>query len=100
MLCTLVMYGTTFTMSSRYTRKTVSRGKGILASARRSMSERRRLAPRGAAPNAARRVVFAAFVTLLALAIGVAPRPARAGDPFEIQVYDGTANTPGVFGLE
>lgn len=25
---------------------------------------------------------------------------ARAGDPFEIQVYDGTANAPGVFGLE
>jgi hypothetical protein len=28
-----------------------------------------------------------------------APR-ARAGDPFEIQVYDGTANAPGVPGLE
>ncbi len=26
--------------------------------------------------------------------------PARAGDPFEIQVYDGTANPPGVPGLE
>ncbi len=25
---------------------------------------------------------------------------ARAGDPFEIQVYDGTADAPGVFGLE
>jgi hypothetical protein len=27
-------------------------------------------------------------------------RPASAGDPFEIQVYDGTANAPGVPGLE
>jgi hypothetical protein len=27
-------------------------------------------------------------------------RDARAGDPFEIQVYDGTANPPGAFGLE
>jgi hypothetical protein len=26
--------------------------------------------------------------------------PARAADPFEIQVYDGTANDPGKFGLE
>ena len=26
--------------------------------------------------------------------------PARAADPFEIQVYDGTANAPGAFGLE
>jgi hypothetical protein len=26
--------------------------------------------------------------------------PARAGDPFEIQVYDGTADAVGVFGLE
>jgi hypothetical protein len=28
------------------------------------------------------------------------PRRALAVDPFEIQVYDGTANAPGVFGLE
>lgn len=28
------------------------------------------------------------------------PSEARAGDPFEIQVYDGTANAPGVAGLE
>jgi hypothetical protein len=63
------------------------------------MSGRRRLAPRAARPNAARRVL-AAFAWLLAPAIALAPRPARAGDPFEIQVYDGTANTPGVFGLE
>ena len=28
------------------------------------------------------------------------PAPARAVDPFEIQVYDGTANPPGVPGLE
>src|SRR5260221_7706185 len=30
----------------------------------------------------------------------VVAREARATDPFEIQVYDGTANKPGVFGLE
>jgi hypothetical protein len=35
--------------------------------------------------------------TLLAL---LSPRVALAGDPFEIQVYDGTANAPGVPGLE
>ena len=28
------------------------------------------------------------------------PQIARAVDPFELQVYDGTANAPGVFGLE
>jgi hypothetical protein len=46
-----------------------------------------------------KRSTFAAclLVSLLALA---RPRPARAGDPFEIQVYDGTANAPGVPGLE
>jgi hypothetical protein len=37
----------------------------------------------------------AAAVVLLGAA-----RPARAVDPFEIQVYDGTANAPRVFGLE
>jgi hypothetical protein len=31
---------------------------------------------------------------------GVLAGSARAADPFEIQVYDGTANPPGVFGLE
>src|ERR1700683_4475092 len=35
-----------------------------------------------------------------ALAIAAAATPARAVDPFEIQVYDGTANAPGVPGLE
>jgi hypothetical protein len=30
----------------------------------------------------------------------LASRPARATDPFEIQVYDGTSNAPGVPGLE
>ncbi len=30
----------------------------------------------------------------------VAAEPSRPGDSFEIQVYDGTANAPGVFGLE
>jgi len=36
----------------------------------------------------------------LALAVLLLARSARAVDPFEIQVYDGTADTPGVFGLE
>jgi len=35
-----------------------------------------------------------------ALALLGAAAPARAADPFEIQVYDGTANAPGVPGLE
>ncbi|HEX8790625.1 MAG TPA: hypothetical protein VF765_06710 [Polyangiaceae bacterium] len=41
--------------------------------------------------------------TVPALALSVlllATGTARAGDPFEIQVYDGTANPPGVPGLE
>jgi len=41
--------------------------------------------------------VAALAVCLSAL---LAPRAARALDPFEIQVYDGTANAPGAFGLE
>ena len=45
---------------------------------------------------AMRRALLASLAALLALA----PRAARAGDPFEIQVYDGTANGPGVPGLE
>ncbi len=32
--------------------------------------------------------------------MGLGGRDARAGDAFEIQVYDGTANAPGLFGLE
>jgi hypothetical protein len=32
--------------------------------------------------------------------VGLAARPASAGDPFEIQVYDGTSNPPGVPGIE
>ena len=40
-------------------------------------------------------------LTLLALpALVLVVSPAFAGDPFEIQVYDGTANAPGVPGLE
>ena len=39
-------------------------------------------------------------VAVAALAVLLAARPARALDPFEIQVYDGTANAPRVFGLE
>jgi hypothetical protein len=35
-----------------------------------------------------------------ALVSALAAPPARALDPFEIQVYDGTANAPRVFGLE
>jgi hypothetical protein len=37
---------------------------------------------------------------LLIAAVGLQTSTARAGDPFEIQVYDGTANAPGVVGLE
>ena len=33
-------------------------------------------------------------------AVLLAGRQVRAADPFEIQVYDGTANAPGAFGLE
>ena len=36
----------------------------------------------------------------LAALIALASPRARALDPFEIQVYDGTANAPGAFGLE
>jgi hypothetical protein len=39
------------------------------------------------------------LAALLACALAAAAA-ARAADPFEIQVYDGTANAPGVFGLE
>jgi hypothetical protein len=38
--------------------------------------------------------------TALGAAAGLAARPASAGDPFEIQVYDGTSNPPGVPGIE
>jgi hypothetical protein len=40
------------------------------------------------------------LAAVLAGAAGIAPREARAQDAFEIQVYDGTANAPGVPGLE
>jgi hypothetical protein len=40
-----------------------------------------------------------AIATVLVLPLLVA-KNAHAGDPFEIQVYDGTANNPGVPGLE
>ena len=39
-------------------------------------------------------------VAALALVVLGAASPARALDPFEIQVYDGTANAPRVLGLE
>jgi hypothetical protein len=39
-------------------------------------------------------------VFALALACASFPAAARAVDPFEVQVYDGTANDPGAFGLE
>jgi hypothetical protein len=45
----------------------------------------------------ARRRLASAFALAL---LGSTTRLARAGDPFEIQVYDGTANAPGAFGLE
>jgi hypothetical protein len=45
----------------------------------------------------ARKTVFLGLVWLLMMAVS---RPAHAVDPFEIQVYDGTANAPGVPGLE
>jgi hypothetical protein len=43
------------------------------------------------------RIVPAGLVVLASLAVA---RAAAAVDPFEIQVYDGTANAPGVPGLE
>lgn len=39
-------------------------------------------------------------VSLAGLALAAWPGTAHATDPFEIQVYDGTANAPGEFGLE
>ncbi|HEY8039412.1 MAG TPA: hypothetical protein VIF15_06440 [Polyangiaceae bacterium] len=39
-------------------------------------------------------------LALLSGALASRAAPARAGDPFEIQVYDGTANDPGAVGLE
>jgi hypothetical protein len=47
--------------------------------------------------RAGRRVILAASVALASLG---ASASARAADPFEIQVYDGTANAPGEGGLE
>jgi hypothetical protein len=47
-----------------------------------------------------RRMRRAITVQALALAALLATSPASAGDPFEIQVYDGTANPPGVPGIE
>ncbi len=43
---------------------------------------------------------FAAALVAAGIASCAAPTNSRAGDPFEIQVYDGTANPPGIFGLE
>jgi len=36
----------------------------------------------------------------IAALVALLPRPARAVDPFEIEVYDGTANQPGMPGIE
>ncbi len=47
-----------------------------------------------------RRMRRAIPVPSVALAVLLVASPAFAGDPFEIQVYDGTANAPGVPGLE
>jgi hypothetical protein len=41
-----------------------------------------------------------AAIPSLVAALVLASAEARAGDPFEIQVYDGTANPPGVPGIE
>jgi hypothetical protein len=51
------------------------------------------------------RVIFrarrgASLCPAVALALGLVSRDARAVDPFEIQIYDGTANGPGIPGLE
>src|ERR1700742_1445720 len=46
------------------------------------------------------RLRVTALAVAVAGAVSSAARPAHAVDPFEIQVYDGTANAPGVFGLE
>lgn len=46
------------------------------------------------------RASIPALAAAVALACLSPSRDARAGDPFEIQVYDGTANLPGVPGLE
>src|SRR5436309_986551 len=47
-----------------------------------------------------RRVVRMGALALLCACLCALPRKAHATDPFEIQVYDATANAPGVFGLE
>ncbi len=47
-----------------------------------------------------RRPTRMALATAIAAATTSHVTSALAGDPFEIQVYDGTANPPGVFGLE
>lgn len=46
------------------------------------------------------RVRIRLALVVFAAAAGLAAREARALDAFEIQVYDGTANAPGVAGLE
>ncbi|MDP9034862.1 MAG: hypothetical protein M3O50_08640 [Myxococcota bacterium] len=43
---------------------------------------------------------FAFPFELIAMAVAFWASPAAAGDPFEIQVYDGTANAAGVAGVE
>jgi len=53
---------------------------------------------RAASAGAASRSLLAALAALAALAGW--PAPALGADAFEIQVYDGTANPAGVFGLE
>ena len=45
-------------------------------------------------------MVLLRYTAIVALGLLGAARPARASDPFEIQVYDGTANAPHTFGLE
>lgn len=50
--------------------------------------------------NPGRPTTKAVSIALVCGAIFLHARAARAVDPFEIQVYDGTANAPGVPGLE
>ena len=56
--------------------------------------------PYGPARAYSSRVIRAALSIGVALCAVLLSSPAWAINPFEIQVYDGTANAPGVFGLE
>jgi len=57
-------------------------------------------APATPSPSRLARKLTTALAALLAAGVLLGPSAARAVDPFEIQVYDGTANSPGVPGIE